>query len=339
MPRIYRRSSTGSWWTDIGSGSGRIQKSTKTKDKSIALKILADRINKYEARYLPGTISWEAFKQQFLEARKSVSMETQGIDRRALGEIERLCPIQNLSDFGPELLERVKLRWRETGKEKVAANRLFRALKYAMRYAQDMGWSEPKNLSRVKKPYPDPGPRMRYFTVKETYAILDACAKDSILGPLAYLAYFAGLRRSEIRYLKWSDIDFKNTRIVLHPKENWKPKGMRDGDAPKWVPMHPELVQYLISFRHIAEFVLGSAPPSPNVLSHLFADKMKELEIDGTLHTLRHTIASHMVSSGVDLNKVREFMRHSSIAQTLHYAKLAPEAKNSVLDGIPKRPK
>ena len=42
-------------------------------------------------------------------------------------------------------------------------------------------------------------------------------------------------------------------------------------------------------------------------------------------HTLRHTYASRLVQSGMDLYKVQKLMGHSSIAMTERYAHLAPQ--------------
>ncbi len=45
----------------------------------------------------------------------------------------------------------------------------------------------------------------------------------------------------------------------------------------------------------------------------------------------RHTCASHLVMSGVDLATVKEIMRHKTIEMTLRYAHLSPEHKKSAI--------
>jgi len=45
-------------------------------------------------------------------------------------------------------------------------------------------------------------------------------------------------------------------------------------------------------------------------------------------------VASHLVMAGVDLNTVRELMRHKTLDMTLRYAHLAPEHKQAALAKI-----
>ncbi len=53
-----------------------------------------------------------------------------------------------------------------------------------------------------------------------------------------------------------------------------------------------------------------------------------------TFHTLRHTCASHLVGSGVDLTTVKETMRHKSIGMTLRYSHLSPEHRKAAVDAL-----
>jgi integrase len=55
---------------------------------------------------------------------------------------------------------------------------------------------------------------------------------------------------------------------------------------------------------------------------------------DCGLHTLRHTFASHLVMSGVDLMTVKELLGHKRIEMTMRYAHLAPDHKRAAINRL-----
>ncbi|GAH06167.1 unnamed protein product, partial [marine sediment metagenome] len=68
----------------------------------------------------------------------------------------------------------------------------------------------------------------------------------------AYMGLFLmGVRIGEEVNLEWEDIDFEGRRIIVRPKEFWKPKGMEE----RIIPMHPELLKLLTNMPKISRWV------------------------------------------------------------------------------------
>ena len=54
-------------------------------------------------------------------------------------------------------------------------------------------------------------------------------------------------------------------------------------------------------------------------------------------HVLRHTFASRLVMSGVDIRTVQELMGHADINMTMRYAHLSPDHKRGAMEQMERR--
>lgn len=174
------------------------------------------------------------------------------------------------------------------------------------------------------------------FLSKDEIRALEACARPEIIFPMVMTAVYTGMRYSELLALRREDVDIARESITVHAGKTKKFRA---------VPLHPELKNIL------AGLPAGQCFPFPNIrrtwkrvrknaalqLAASAAGKahgrMTPAETRAALrdsklanagwHTLRHTFASHLVMSGVDLVTVSKLLGHSTIQTTMIYAHLS----------------
>ena len=138
------------------------------------------------------------------------------------------------------------------------------------------------------------------------------------------LFYATGLRVSELIYLKINDINMENCmlrclgkgskeRIIpFGNKANQSLKYYLDRARPKLVKNPDEDTLFLNN--------RGESLSRQGVfyLVKLYAQKAR-IEKKVTPHTLRHTLATHLLENGADLRSVQEMLGHSDISTTQIY--------------------
>ena len=137
-------------------------------------------------------------------------------------------------------------------------------------------------------------------------------------------AYRHGLRASEIGLLQINDVDFKGLRITIH-----RVKGSRSGTYP----MQPDEARILKTYLRSREdsspylFVSNRGTPIRRVMLHYLMKhygELAKLPADKQhFHTLRHSIATHLLDAGQDLRFVQDWLGHSNIQNTVIYTYLS----------------
>ena len=167
--------------------------------------------------------------------------------------------------------------------------------------------------------------RLRFLEKEEIKTLLDNAT--DYLKPIIIIALNTGMRRGEILNLKWHDIDIKREIVYLYDTKNGEKREIRMNKIVKdtiiKIKKHPN-----------SPYVFYNRNGKPyKCIRTAFNNLCKKLKItDFRFHDLRHTFASHLVMSGVDLNTVRELLGHKSLEMTLRYSHLSPDHKKRALD-------
>jgi integrase/recombinase XerD len=135
--------------------------------------------------------------------------------------------------------------------------------------------------------------------------------------------YAAGLRVSEAVSLKVADID--SSRMLIQVRHG---KGAKD----RTVMLSPQLLKILRIYWRLAkpkEWLFpgrsGSKPIDVQVLHAACrsATKAAGLTKRVTVHTLRHSFATHLLESGVDIRIIQVLLGHNNLSTTARYTQVA----------------
>jgi integrase/recombinase XerD len=164
---------------------------------------------------------------------------------------------------------------------------------------------------------------------KEVWQLLKSCdlLKHRIL---IGLLYGCGLRCFEVRNLMLKDLDFD--RKMLHVRQS---KGNKD----RYVPLSEHLIRGLklyINTEKPNTWLFNGQPQeraggdfdsrySQRGVQWAVKQASKKAGIvkDVSVHTLRHTFATHLLEDGMDIMTIKELLGHESIETTLIYLHVA----------------
>lgn len=149
------------------------------------------------------------------------------------------------------------------------------------------------------------------------------------------LIYSSGLRSGELINLKISDID--SHRMLLFIRAG---KGKKD----RYVPLSPTalelLREYYRGYRPKVFLFNGeeSLQYSPSSLRRVFhkAKRIAGITKKVSLHTLRHSYATHLLESGINLRYIQEILGHNSPKTTQIYTHVSSEGCRKIVSPIEK---
>ena len=216
----------------------------------------------------------------------------------------------------PEDLRRFQLQLVEQGVSSTTINATLSGLTFFFGVTLDRP-SALKRMSRVRLPQKLP----QVLSVDEVARLLAGASNLKHRAALA-VAYGAGLRASEVVHLKMADID--SERMILRVEQG---KGQRD----RYAMLSPSLLEMLRG----GWLFPGRNPVNPlstrqlNTACHRAADAAG-LEKRISMHTLRHSFATHLLENKVDIRVIQVLLGHRKLETTARYSHVATRMLNEV---------
>jgi integrase/recombinase XerD len=135
------------------------------------------------------------------------------------------------------------------------------------------------------------------------------------------LAYAAGLRISEVVAIKVQDIDSRRMSILISQAKGKKDRLVRLSPVllvmlrEYWKKERPLKNGYLFAGQNKGE------PYSTRSLQLVLASAKQKAGVlkPGSIHTLRHSFATHLLDKGTDVTMIQKLLGHNDIKTTLRY--------------------
>jgi integrase len=271
---------------------------------------------------------FEKYIAQAIHDKSSKSCDNEkGMFKNWLEPIIGNFPIPEIT---PEVLNSIKNTMLEKEKTPRTVTYVLAVARQVFNYAISNDLiSENNPVNKIKKPSCD-NRRIRFLTQKEAGILLEHLSKASKqVHDMALLSLHCGLRAGEIFSITWNDVDFEHGIISI--------KDTKSGRNRSAI-MTPDIKEMLEENKQTSEsnglvFVSAIGTKITDI-SNSFSRAVNTLGFnDGidddrqkvVFHTLRHTYASWLVMSGVDLYTVQKLMGHSTISMTERYSHLAPD--------------
>jgi site-specific recombinase XerD len=149
--------------------------------------------------------------------------------------------------------------------------------------------------------------------------------------------YSCGLRLHEGVHLQVSHID--SDRMLIHVRG----KGNKDRYVPLPQRTLPMLREYWVTHRHPVwifpdrrDMTNATTPLNKSGVRYAFEVALKESGVQkrATVHTLRHSWATHLLEAGVNLRQLQVWLGHSSLSTTAVYTHLTRLAETLAADAV-----
>ena len=165
------------------------------------------------------------------------------------------------------------------------------------------------------------------FTQEEIQILYKTC-QNSVEKTILHLCYGCGLRRNEVELLDLKDVNFEQKLLFVR-----KGKGKKRRVIPLTEAIVKDLKVYCITTEIIRNnneesflININGSKMRGNNIYNLFKRILKRSQNiqheNYCLHSLRHSIATHLLENEMSIEMVRDFLGHSQLVSTQIYTRI-----------------
>lgn len=191
-------------------------------------------------------------------------------------------------------------------------------------YQLGLNWGVPgtgRNPTRGIARKPLNNARDRYLTAEDAERLHEACivSNNPQLQHIVGLLLLTGARKRELLDAKWENVDLARRSWFIPTTKTGKPRHVPLSQAAI------DIIESLPRYNGCSWLVPNPDTLKPFVsIKNAWAYAIKAANLPGLrIHDLRHSAASFMVNSGVDLFAVGKVLGHASYQSTQRYSHLA----------------
>ncbi len=234
---------------------------------------------------------------------------------------------QNITELKKQDIQEYLLTQIEKGLSSSFQNLQINAIKFY--YEKVLGRKkEIYNLPRPKKEHKLPSVLSEEEVIQIFKQVLNIKHKA-----ILYLLYSGGLRLSEVVNLKITDIDSKRNLILIR-----EAKGKKDRTTLLSQILLEFLRDYYRKYKPKDYLFEGQDGKQYSVRSvqNIFKTALSKSGIKkhATVHTLRHSFATHLLERGTDLRYIQELLGHANLKTTEIYTHITKKGLDKIVSPL-----
>jgi len=335
-----RKTKTGHWTIDYYDASGkriqRVAKCAQTRQEAMIALHNAVRKEFFKSQGIKEEkrpVCFEELADLYVENYAKLNKESWKDDMyRIEAHMKPFFGDLELHNVTPLLIEKYRAKRLKKGVSKSTVNREASIMKKMFNLAIDWNVAEENPVQKVKLFSEKDTMKERILTEKEEAVLLarSSCYLKSIL----ITALNTGMRRGEILNLKWSQVNMEKRCLRVEQTKSGK---------NRMIPINGYLYRELLKVKSLngkSEYVF----PNPKTgrpfteVKKSFKNACKRAGIhDLRFHDLRHTFATRLIESGVDLITVRDLLGHFSVRVTQRYTHSNQNQKKEAVELLVRR--